>query len=552
MGVSNRLSSTSACVVLVVLAFGSFGPCNAHITYMEPRNPLKGSPPPPGSPWPMPQSYAASPNLYELRPDSFHFNSNIDDCDIISKAFVRYRKLIFIQESVPSPSCHPRLRSLNVDLTEKADCTYPQHGMDESYALTIDSKLRQATLRSNSPWGVLRGLETFSQLVYIDENTNHYFINESSVWDWPRFGFRGIHLDTARHFLPMKTLKRNLEAMSYNKFNVFHWHIVDDQSWPYQMKVFPNLTNSAYHPKLIYSQENVQEIIEFARERGIRVIPEVDTPGHSQALGKVFPDILTACYNPNGREGSRYPHFSAHEILDPTQDNTYNVVKKILQEVNATFPDNYMHLGMDEVYYDCWQSNPEIGKFMKAHNMTSASRLEQFYVKRTLDNVKAFGAKYMIWQDPLDNNVRPAPDTIIEVWRSTNGTWRRNLEQAVRHGYQVVLSAPWYLNYIQYGADWVKYYTVNPTDFKATDEEKKLVIGGEACMWGEFVDATNVISRYWPRASSVAERLWSASYVNDPEEAKWRLDEQRCRMIRRGIPAEPIMNGYCGSYDWDM
>ncbi|OQR74869.1 beta-hexosaminidase subunit beta-like [Tropilaelaps mercedesae] len=548
---ANMVPASAAFLIILTMS----GLCEAHITYIEAKAPLVGSPPPPGSPWPKPQFHASYPTLYELRPESFNFVTSMTGCELIEKAIVRYRDLIFLQNTVPIRSKLPRLYNLTIILLEKDDCAYPEHGMDESYTLVILERFPRAVLKSKTPWGILRGLETFSQLIYMNETTNQYLINATSVWDWPRFGFRGVHLDTARHFLPLKVIKQNLastDAMAYNKFNVFHWHIVDDQSWPYQMKVFPNLTYAAYHPKLIYTRQDVQDIIEYARERGIRVIPEIDTPGHTQALGRVFPDILTPCYDEDGKGKPKYPFYAGHEMLNPMQDYTYWVVYNILKEVKMTFPDNYIHLGMDEVYYDCWHSSPEIQQFMIHHNMSLISEVEEYYVRKTLNNAKSLGAKYMIWQDPLDNGVKPETDTVIGVWRNTGGSWEDYLAQAVNYGYQIVLSTPWYLNYIEYGQDWQKYYAVDPRAFNATEKQRQLIIGGEACMWGEFVDGTNVISIYWPRASAVGERLWSAVHVNDPEEAKWRLDEHRCRMVSRGIPAAPILNGYCGAYDWGV
>ncbi|EEC12534.1 beta-hexosaminidase, putative [Ixodes scapularis] len=131
-----------------------------------------------------------------------------------------------------------------------------------------------------------------AQLSFLFSFFTQYLINVTSVDDFPRFSFRGLLLDSSRHFQPVKVLKQNLDAMAYNKLNVFHWHLVDDQSWPLQMAVYPNLTQSAYSPKHVYCRNEVQDIIEYARLRGIRVIPEIDTPGHTQALGKIFPGKL--------------------------------------------------------------------------------------------------------------------------------------------------------------------------------------------------------------------------------------------------------------------
>ncbi|CAG2121957.1 unnamed protein product [Medioppia subpectinata] len=136
---------------------------------------------------------------------------------------------------------------------------------------------------------------------------------------------------------------------------------------------------------------------------------------------------------------------------------------------------------------------------------------------------------------------------------SQSDSWKATVSRIVGQGYKVIVSACWYLNYISYGQDWEKYYRCDPTKSLADDREKALVLGGEACMWGEYVDGTNVLSRLWPRASAVAERLWSNPLdTNDIESAKFRLDQHRCRMLRRGIPAQPILNGFCGDYEWEM
>ncbi|CAN7984263.1 unnamed protein product, partial [Ixodes pacificus] len=356
-----------------------------------------------------------------------------------------------------------------------------------------------------------------------------FVVNVTAVVDYPTYSYRGILLDSARHFLPVKILKQNLDAMSYNKFNVFHWHIVDDQSWPLAMVTYPNLTQGAYTPRHIYSLEEVQDVIEYARLRGIRVIPEIDSPGHTGALGKAFPDILSHCYKNGKRDTPDYPEHAARENLDPTNPQTYQVMTNIFREIRNVFKDEYIHLGMDEVYYACWKSSPEIRRFMEAHNFTSISQVEEYYVTRTLSNVKRLGSKYIIWQDPIENDVQVDRDTLVQVWK---GDWKQMARRVVRKGHKMVLSTPWYLDYISYAADWKKYYTADPRDFSGTESEKQLVVGGEACLWSEYVDATNLIARLWPRASAVAERLWSSPSINDVEEAKYRLDEHRCRMRR--------------------
>uniref|UniRef100_A0A8C2D2U1 Beta-hexosaminidase n=1 Tax=Cyprinus carpio TaxID=7962 RepID=A0A8C2D2U1_CYPCA len=381
-------------------------------------------------------------------------------------------------------------------------------------------------------------LETFSQLVY-EDNYGANNINKTDISDFPRFAHRGILLDSSRHFLPLKVILANLEAMAMNKFNVFHWHIVDDPSFPYMSRTFPDLSQKgAYHPFThVYTPSDVKMVIEFARMRGIRVIPEFDTPGHTQSWGNGQLDLLTPCYSGSSPSGTFGP-------VNPILNSSYDFMTQFFKEISTVFPDAYIHLGGDEVDFSCWKSNPDIKKFMVQQGFgTDYSKLESFYIQRLLDIVAATKKGYMVWQEVFDNGVKLKDDTVVEVW--IGNKMEEELQNVTGAGFTTILSAPWYLDYISYGQDWQRYYKVEPLNFPGTDAQKKLVIGGEACLWGEYVDATNLTPRLWPRASAVAERLWSDKSVTDVGNAYKRLVQHRCRMVKRGIPAEPLFVGHC-------
>jgi len=433
--------------------------------------------------------------------------------------------------------------------------------MDESYTIKIEKSV--AYLKANSAWGALRALETFSQLAYfIDVNGyQKLIINDStSIYDHPRFSYRGLMLDTSRHFIPLPLLRKQLDAMSYHKFNVFHWHIVDDQSFPFESKKYPDLTkNGAYTPAHVYTQEDVRTVIDHARLRGIRVIPEFDSPGHVNAFGKTFPQFITECWANGKPRQAIYSVQGQAEILNPTLEDMYPVLENILAEIKQVFPDEYIHLGNDEVYYECWKSNPSIREWMKTMNFTDYHHLEAYYSTKILDKAKKLNKKVSVWQDVYDNGVRPDKSTVIQIWKDTSilpehKKWYEYLSDITAKGYQAILSSPWYINFVSYGyQEWYKFYKVDPlSNFTGTPDQAKLIIGGETALWSEYVDGNNLESRLWPRASAIAERLWSDASVNDPEEAKFRLDEQRCRLLRRGIPASPVLNGYCGDYEYGM
>ncbi|XP_051958237.1 beta-hexosaminidase subunit beta-like [Xyrauchen texanus] len=497
--------------------------------------------------WPLPQKFQSSADSFKLSPSSFqivHAKGSTADpsCSLLQSAFRRYFEYMFGDEKKQEKSRKKAFASdlveLQVQITSAdPECNgYPSVETDESYELTVYQP--SALLKAPNVWGALRGLETFSQLVYEDDYGVSN-INKTVISDFPRFVHRGVLLDSSRHYLPLKVILANLEAMAMNKFNVFHWHIVDDQSFPYISRTFPELSQKgAYHPYThVYTPSDVKMVIEFARMRGIRVIPEFDTPGHTQSWGNGQKDLLTPCYSGSTPSGTFGP-------VNPILNSTYEFMAQFFKEISSVFPDAYIHLGGDEVNFSCWKSNPDILMFMEQQGFgTDYSKLESFYIQRLLDIVTATKKGYMVWQEVFDNGVKLKGDTVVEVWMSNNMV--EELQNVTGAGFTTILSAPWYLDYISYGQDWQRYYKVEPLNFKGSDAQKKLVIGGEACLWGEYVDATNLTPRLWPRASAVAERLWSDESVTDLGNAYNRLAQHRCRMVKRGIAAEPLFTGHC-------
>ncbi|CAF3044132.1 unnamed protein product [Rotaria socialis] len=542
------------------------------IDYIEAKYPLKGKPSAPNAPWPQPQYLNASSDYVYIDPNFFVIHSNLKDCDVIDNALQRYKSIFFPPKiSIQNPDRLDESRillSVFILIQSKQCHTYPQLRDDQSYNLTIESSY--GIIYAENVWGALNGIETFSQLLFI--TGDNYLATNASVYiqDWPRFPYRGILLDTARHFLPVPIIKQHLDAMASNKFNVLHWHITDDQSWPFVSETFPQLTEKgAFSSAHVYTAENVQDIIEHARLRGIRTIPEFDTPGHVAALGRAFPEFLTDCYNGSIPCQAIYGVHAEREILDPTKAEVYNFMNEFLKEVKGVFKyEPYIHLGMDEVYPACWLSNPSIENFLNENNMSNGTDLMSYYSSRILKLMQSIGGKSMVWQDVWDDGVKLPSDTVIEIWKDTSllsdsPSWSYYLSKATSEGYDAVLAAPFYLNMIEYGKyntpesvmnlEFFKWYNIDLfANFTGDDEARQRLIGGEAALWAEFVDGTNSLSRLWPRASAIAERLWSSIDVNNPEDAQFRLDVHRCRMLRRGIPAAPLLNGYCGLYEVGM
>uniref|UniRef100_A0A8C7JRQ7 Beta-hexosaminidase n=1 Tax=Oncorhynchus kisutch TaxID=8019 RepID=A0A8C7JRQ7_ONCKI len=488
--------------------------------------------------WPMPQMISSSMARYTLNPREFIFqyssgSSAQPGCSLLDSAFERYFPLIFTDYRHNEWFRFPFTVVVHV---ERAECEgYPDADSSESYKLSVCSG--QAALRAETVWGALRGLESFSQLVYQDD-FGEYFVNETEIEDFPRFQFRGILLDTSRHYLPLHAILKTLDAMSYNKFNVFHWHIVDDPSFPYQSSTFPDLSSKgAFHPSThVYTQIDVKRVIAHARLRGIRVLAEFDSPGHTQSWGKGQPGLLTPCYKGTVPSGTFGP-------VNPANSSSYKFMTHLFKEVTSVFPDSYVHLGGDEVDFTCWKSNPDVRGFMlKMGFGTDYTKLESYYMENMVNITKGLNKTAIVWQDVSCGPYLSL--SVVEVWKG--GCYLCEVRRVTKAGLRVVLASPWYLDQPGPTHDWARYYTVWPLAFKGTEQQKKLVIGGEVCMWGEYVDATNLSPRLWPRASAAGERLWSDEKMTSSViDAFPRLVDFRCRLLRRGIQAEPLFVGHC-------
>ncbi|XP_071794815.1 beta-hexosaminidase subunit alpha-like isoform X1 [Asterias amurensis] len=502
-----------------------------------------------GSPWPMPQVITTTPVTCKLTDQSsFRFyQKTAVSCPVLAQALVRYKEIVFSQLPKPLAKQSEKkqevtdeaplpLTGLAVSITDCSEL-YPSLESLENYTLEVGGN--DAVLTAHSAWGALRGLETFSQIVY--QSAGSLVVNKTSIVDFPRFAHRGYLVDSSRHFLPVGKLLQFLDAMAYNKMNVFHWHIVDDQSFPYESTTFPYMSEKgAFMSSYVYSQQDVLNVINYARDRGIRVIPEFDTPGHTQSWGSV-PNLLTPCADKTGKPTGSYGP------VNPMLNSTYDFLAKFFKEIASVFPDQYIHLGGDEVNFACWKSNKDIQAFMTQMGYgQNYSQLEGYYEQRFLDIVEGLKVQPLVWQEVVDNGVKVDSGTVVHVWKTP---WQSELFNVTKKGYKSLISTPWYLNLAgasPYNQDWRSIYSVEPLKFNGTQAQKDLVFGGEACMWGEYVDATNLMQRSWPRGCAVAERLWSAETVHDVGKAAPRIAEQRCRMLKRGLQAEPVTGpGFC-------
>jgi hexosaminidase len=413
---------------------------------------------------------------------------------------------------------------------------------DESYKLIINSP--QALIQASTVFGGLHGLETFSQLLVRYKNELILSSSKITISDSPRFPHRGLMIDTGRHYLPMSSLLATLDAMAYHKFNVLHWHMVDDEAFPYNSTVLPLLYKGAFSPKHTYNHTELKSLVQYALERGIRIIPEFDTPGHSTSWGDGYPNLLTSC--PSKSWQSR--------PMDPTIDSTYSLLETLFSEVATIFPDRQIHLGGDEVSPVCWNDNPKVKAWMKDHNMTTFEQLQSYFEEKLFSIIIKDNRDPIVWEEVFTNrgNWPMPPTSIIEVWISPAGDYTK-LVEVVKAGFRAIYTTvSLYLDYQSPGdrhlsADWQVYYSIDPIGAtKLTPAEKKLVLGGEVCMWAPYQDATNFMSVVFPRASAVAGVLWSENHNTNMTEVSDNLHAFRCLLLARGIGSAPVLFGsYC-------
>ncbi|CAI6370437.1 unnamed protein product [Macrosiphum euphorbiae] len=490
-----------------------------------------------GQVWPKPALQHIYDEYLTFEPENFNFNNTGYSCDVLQDAFKWYNSMLFLKAtntfkqntSLSTDSIIGKMEVLNVQLTNPCE-NYPSLNMEEKYEIKINNS--SGLLVATSIWGILRGLETFSQLVYLETDGSTFVIRRTTIVDYPKFRHRGFLLDTSRHYFPIESITKTLDAMSYSKMNVFHWHMVDDQSFPYQSSAFPNLSEKgAFGKSAIYTKDDVRRVIEHAKLRGIRVIPEFDTPGHtlSWGLGGI-PGLLTECSDSDTNQFGP---------IDPTVEKNYNFIRTLLSEVSELFQDNYLHLGGDEVDSSCWTTNKKIQHFMERNNMKNVLELKDYYFANIFNITRSLETVPIVWEEIFDENIHLDPKAVVHVWKDYYD--HSIVSKVMKSGHPVLFSSCWYVNYIKYGTDWPKFYRCDPTSEAG---HNPLFLGGEACMWGEFVDETNLLPLTWPRTSAVAEVLWS--HTLNETDAKYRIEEHVCRMRRRGIPAEPA-NGpsYC-------
>lgn len=437
----------------------------------------------------------------------------------------------------------------------------------ESYQLDITSSRNRvvAQISAETAFGARHALETLSQLMVkrLDsmKRSGLVLVSSAQIIDRPAYQHRGLLLDTARHFISTPTILRILDGMASTKLNVFHWHITDSQSFPMETKRLPQMTtHGAYSEEKVYRQSEIDDIIKYAKYRGIRVILELDAPAHAGHGYEWGPQMglgnLAVCVDDQPwRKSCIQPNCGQ---LNPANPNLFSVLKDIYQDIrDYKEKEEFLHLGGDEVFTACWNATKEIVDYMEKKNYNRDARgflklWSEFQGKalKIWDEITGNrNDSIILWSSELTNpstieQFLPKERYIIQTWLPDNAEAPKEL---MEKGYRIIMSTKnaWYFDHGFWGI--TKYYNWK-TAYLNKLPANPLVLGGEACMWSEYCDEHSVEVKIWPRLNSVAERLWS-NPSDDIKKVESRFNRQRERLISKGIPVDSIMTEYCSLYE---
>ncbi|KAI9293413.1 hypothetical protein K502DRAFT_325348, partial [Neoconidiobolus thromboides FSU 785] len=514
--------------------------------------------------WPKVAKYTAG-NSTLIVGDNFKITANTS-CDRLNRVIGRYQNLVITEKWVPvvptfrgslDSRALPSISELKVNVKDTNN-EYDDK-TDEQYTLTINDK--GASINAQTVYGAIRGLESFTQLVEWNKNHGLHFVTHTplTIEDAPKFSHRGLLLDSSRNFFPIKDIKRTIDALSYNKMNVLHWHLTDSHSWPFKSEKHPKLWQTgAIFPDQTYSFAEIAELIEYGLDRGVRIIPELEAPAHSYAIGKAYPEVAVCM------DDLEWDVVAAQPVsgqIDPTNPKSVAIVNDLIDEFSKVFKDKYLHLSGDEVNYKCWNTSEKIRNYVRDNKVTLESLLNVFAEgmhKRAIENKKSI----MVWEEIiLQHNVTLPKDSLVQVWLGAEDT-----KKVIERGYRVVASSYqyWYLDcgrgtwvgdapsggsWCDPFKHWQMVYTYDLLKNLNADQQK-LVAGGEVTVWSEQVDEVNLDRFAWPRTSAAAEVLWSGNRDASGKVVRTkpvvpRFNNFRFKMVSRGINADATQPLWC-------
>ena len=397
----------------------------------------------------------------------------------------------------------------------------------EAYHIQVSGK--EIRLEASDEAGLYHAFEAVKQMAIFGKGK----IRSCAINNAPRYGWRGYMLDESRHFFGKEKVKQYLDLMAMLHLNVFHWHLTDEPGWRIEIKRYPKLTSEGaignWHdpkaPAKFYTQKDIKEIVAYAAERQIMVVPEFDMPGHATAICRAYPEI-------SGGGKGKWEHFTFH----PCKEKTFEFISNIFDELFELFPSPYIHIGGDEVHYgnQSWYTDPVIQKFIKDNGLKNEVGMEHYFIRRIADMVAAKGRTIIAWDEAIDAGV--SPDKLIVMW------WRHDKQQqlikALNKGYRVILSPrrPMYADFVQHASHNVgrKWNGFNPVEdvFKFPSKiepilkgHEKQILGMQMNLWTERTATEKRIDfMTFPRMAALAEAGWD------------KKDNKNCKLFMQKLP----------------
>ncbi len=406
----------------------------------------------------------------------------------------------------------------------------------EAYSLNITSN--KIEIISSSEEGIFRGIQTLWQLLpYKEKNAGQIKIQNCEITDWPQFSWRGLNLDCARHFMTKDFIKRYIDILAYYKFNILHWHLTDDQGWRIEIKKYPKLTQiGAWRKEAdgsiyggFYTQQDIKEIVAYAKSRYITIVPEIEMPGHCTASLAAYPE--NSCTGGPFDVAITWGVFK--DVYCAGRDSTFTFLENILDEVINLFPGKYIHIGGDEVPKDRWKECPLCQARIKSEGLKNEEELQSYFIKRISNYLNSKGKQVIGWDEILQGGL--APGAIVESWQSFQGA----VEAANLEHYSLSSPASFtYLNSSPEDLDLHTVYSFNPIPDSLPANETKFILGGEASLWTENCPQEKVDSQLFPRILALSEVFWT-----DPQNRDFKEFHSRVEKAYEDLTAHNIKYG---------
>jgi hexosaminidase len=423
---------------------------------------------------------------------------------------------------------------------------------DEGYGLMVSNK--NIAIYAETPQGFFYGIQTLLQLIP-SEKKDKIDVPCLLLSDEPKYSWRGMHLDCARHFFPVSFVKKYIDYLAIYKFNTFHWHLTDDQGWRIEIKQYPKLTEiGAWRNGSMvghygdqkyddiryggfYTQEEIKEVVAYANQRHITIVPEIEMPGHAVAALAAYPQY--SCTGGPFEVGKQWGVLD--DVFCPKEE-TFTFLQNILTEVIALFPSQYIHIGGDECPKTRWQSCPHCQSLIREKGLKDEHELQSYFVQRIEKFVNGKGRKIIGWDEILEGGL--APNAAVMSWRGTEGGIA-----AAKQQHYVVMTPGDYCYFDHYQGDpkteplaiggftpIEKVYSFEPTPKELSSEEAKYILGAQANLWSEYLYTTeNVEYMIFPRMIALSEVLWGTSNPEKYDDFKNRLIQQFKILDAKGI-----------------